>query len=302
MRIHKKWIGFFIGIIILAGLVGYPLNAYLKQRAEQRAEKERWVAAVKAEEDRFDTLCKTKAVYKIYKVVKNVDAIQLLKIRQKGDWSDQMEPGAALALEGDGDDYIEGFLMYEEPSHIPGKIITLSPKKRGGFYTLPEDAHKEVGEEQTSPGYKYVDIYEEGVRYRVTGSKKVVGKANSSAYGIQQELKRNPNFDLNIYKWSLDRIIDNDPPPRYAVTFEDYVIPEERAHGLASSRIVVLDTQTNEVLGEVTVYAWGGPRGSGGSWQNTYSCPGNPEDSMHTTRPFVDQVLMPTGSVYSNID
>jgi hypothetical protein len=44
-------------------------------------------------------------------------------------------------------------------------------------------------------------------------------------------------------------------PPRYAVTFEDHVIPEERALWVASSTIKVLDLKTNEVLGEMTRYA-----------------------------------------------
>ena len=183
------------------------------------------------------------------------------------------------------------------------KSDPLSPRKRGNFNTPPD--YVDTDSSSYSPGYKYVYTYEDGVSYRVTLSKKIVGRANSSAYGIQLELKKDPNFDLNIYRWSLERVVDNDPPPRYAVTFEDHVIPEDRARGFASSRIIVLDTQTNEVLGEVTVYAWGWSEPSHGNetpWLNAYSCPGNPRDSGHTTRAFVDQVLMPTGSVYEKTE
>lgn len=308
MDVGTKKIGIAVGVIILVALVAYPMRHYKKKLADDAY----WAEQAKADEAKFKSLCRDKAVYKIYKVVKNVDAIQLLKIRQKGNWADQLEPSAALAHEYTGDSYIGGFLLQEMPLMSEDatvrparrKIDPLSPRDRGQIGALPDQKQK-AGEPPYSPGYKYVDIYENGARYRVTGSKKVIGRANSSAYGIQLELKKDPNFDLNIYRWSLDRVVDNDPPPRYAVTFEDYVIPEERARGFASSRIVVLDTQTNEVLGEVMVYAWGWKKASGGNptpWLTASSCPGLTYDSGHTTRGFVDQVLIPTGSVYERTE
>lgn len=40
------------------------------------------------------------------------------------------------------------------------------------------------------------------------------------------------------------------------MTYEDHVVPEERALWLASSTVKVINRQTNEVLGEMTRYAW----------------------------------------------
>ncbi|MBK6638440.1 MAG: hypothetical protein IPG34_12730 [Rhodocyclaceae bacterium] len=55
----------------------------------------------------------------------------------------------------------------------------------------------------------------------------------------------------------LDKTPAPNPAPRYGVTFEDHVIPAERALGLASSTVKVIDLKTGEVLGEMLRYAWG---------------------------------------------
>ena len=89
-----------------------------------------------------------------------------------------------------------------------------------------------------------------------------------------------------------------EPVARYAVTFEDAVIPEERAVGLASSRVTVVDTQTNEVLGEMDRYVFhpGVGQGPSGSWQIADKCPGVLFGSGQATRQFVDHVLVARGA------
>ncbi|MDR1275420.1 MAG: hypothetical protein LBL72_03425 [Candidatus Accumulibacter sp.] len=86
------------------------------------------------------------------------------------------------------------------------------------------------------------------------------------------------------------------PPPRYAVTYEDHVIPEERALGLASSTIRVLDQWSGEVLGEMLRYAWtpeNPTKAEPALWLRAYKCPGHAHGSGSATRKFVDQVLIP---------
>lgn len=291
-----------VWLAIIALLAAYPVTQYVK-RAQR-------VAQIEADKAEFDRICKDVAGYKIYKTVEDVEGIQLLKIRQKGKWGDPMAPGAAFSHEYTGDNYIKGFLLYETPnvnldtSKTPAErySIPLSPQRRGSFGLSPIDAEKTAKERGASPGYKYVDIFEGGVHYRVTSSDKVVGKKDVTAIGVQNELKKDPNYDLNIYQWSLDRTPTQEQPPRYAVTFEDYVIPEERARGFASSKVKVIDTQTNEVLGEMLAYAWTYISASSPEnetpWLTAYHCPGNPNDGAHNTRAFVDQVLLPVGSIY----
>jgi hypothetical protein len=93
------------------------------------------------------------------------------------------------------------------------------------------------------------------------------------------------------------------PPnrPRYGITFDDHVTPEERALGLASSTIKVIDLQTQAVLGEATQYAWTpgvlftGPKGPNAKdrWLSAYGCGHPHQETGFLTRLFVDQVLKP---------
>jgi hypothetical protein len=131
------------------------------------------------------------------------------------------------------------------------------------------------------PGYRYVDVLDEkdGKRYRYT----LVEKPR-------------PASKIGWVDIVLDKIPAPDPVPRYAVTYEDQVVPEERALLLASSKVKVIDRQTNEVLGEMTRYAWsaGAPTSANPSpWLSAYSCPKSKGLSGYATRMFVDQVLIP---------
>ena len=111
-------------------------------------------------------------------------------------------------------------------------------------------------------------------------------------------LEKNPNYDLNVYRWTLDKTPTLDPAPRYAVTYEDHVVLEERALWLASSTVKVIDRETNEVLGEMTRYVWsaGAPSSANPSpWLSAYACPKSKGLSGYATRMFVDQVLIPKG-------
>ena len=108
-------------------------------------------------------------------------------------------------------------------------------------------------------------------------------------------MSKDPSYDLNVYRWTLDKVPATDPVPRYGVTFEDHVIPEDRALGIASSTVKVLDLRTSEVLGELIRYAWspGLSAANPSPWLSAYKCPMHPVGSSAATRKFVDQVLIP---------
>ena len=132
-------------------------------------------------------------------------------------------------------------------------------------------------------------------RYRYTASEKPSGRKNPQAY--KAELDKDPNYDMNVYRWSLDKVPSpSKTPPRYAVTFVDHVIPEERALWVASSTVKVIDLKTDEVLGEMTRYAMSyihAPRHSM-PWLNHSICPEmNVTSYAQSTRIFVDQILIP---------
>jgi hypothetical protein len=240
--------------------------------------------------------CKTVAGEKIYRTVPDVEGIVLLKVRPQRDdreLADLMWPGAAFADESWGNGYITSFLGSEYALEHPSskKAETITPENRGRIST----ANRPGG----LPGYRYVDVIDEkdGKRYRVTGSNKAVRKKDTTAPNVQSALINDPNYDLNVYQWTLDKSLASEPSPRYGVTFEDHVIPEERALGLASSTVKVLDLQTNEVLGELTRYIWGSTRLSTTYptiWLTAVFCPKKKSfDSYASTRQFVDQILIP---------
>lgn len=236
----------------------------------------------------FDEKCRTVAGEKIYRTVPEVEGVLLLKVRrQVGErqWADKMWSGAAFAGEPTEDGFLNSFLGAEVPlGHPPsspyfGKPI--SEKMRGSITPkAPKDLRP-----IDRPGYRYVDVIDEidGKRYRYTGR-------------WEEPWKNDKSYLKGYIKFYLDKTPSSDPAPRYAVTWEDHVIPEERDLWLASSTVKVIDRQTNEILGEMTRYAWsaGAPsRANPSPWLSAYACPKSKGLSGYAIRMFVDQILIP---------
>jgi hypothetical protein len=234
----------------------------------------------------FDEKCKTVAGEKIYKTVRDVEGVLLLKIRPRprgNELSDKMWPGAAFAIEATGDGFIKTFLGYEYGGHtLNGTPTPVTPQYRGHIFSNPGGI----------PGYRWVEVIDEkdGKRYRYTESIKEVTHTQSITIGGDGKTQ------FKAKEFVLDHVPVPGPEPRYAVTYEDHVIPEERALWLASSTVKVLDRQTGEVLGEMTRYAWsaGAPTSYNPTpWLTAYKCPGHARGASAATRKFVDQVLIP---------
>lgn len=242
------------------------------------------VAMAKAGKAYFEEKCKTVAGEKIYRTVPDVEGILLIKVRPAPsgtELQDPMWPGAAFAIESYTDDYIKSFLGYENGARnsdgSPGVITktergSIAPVKRPGGL----------------PGYRYVDVMDakDGQRVRVTGVFKEVTHTKSVLMG-------GDGTTFKTIDYVLEKTPTTAPPPRYGVTYEDHVIPQERAMGVASSTVKVIDLTTNEVLGEMLRYAYR-PRGIRlTEWLTANKCPGHYVGSDQATRKFVDQVLLP---------
>lgn len=229
----------------------------------------------------FEEKCRTVAGEKIYKTVAEVEGVLLMKVRPaRGDreWADVMWPGAAFAKEVTESEYIKSFLGYEHSSSATGVPVT--PKYRGYINTdfLPRNP-------SNLPGYRYVDVIDEkdGKRYRYTGIYDEPWRTDSS-------------YSKSYVRFTLDKALIAESAPRYGVTYEDHVVPEERELGVASSTVKVIDLQTQEVLGEMTRYAWGATKPSRANpspWLTAWRCPDHAVGTSAATRKFVDQILIP---------
>jgi hypothetical protein len=241
---------------------------------------------IKAGQALFDERCKTMAGAKIYRTVEGVEGVVLLKIRRRASFKDQADrdwPAAAFAHEAIDDEYIQTFLGYEYSASATGEPLT--PQHRGYISV----GQPRAGDDP-APGYRYVDVVDEatGERWRYSGK-------------WEEPWQYDKRYLEGYIKFFLVRKPSPKNIPRYGVTYEDHVIPQERALGLASSTVKVIDLNTQEILGEFTRFAWtpavlyNGPSGSEGStpWLAAYRCGGDGVGSDAQTRKFVDQVLKP---------
>jgi hypothetical protein len=191
----------------------------------------------------FDERCKT-AGEKIYRTVENVDGIYLLKIRTTTNHGDQFRLDDPYGHDSTDDEYLKNF--------IRGYYHQRYPPSPGALRI----------------GYSYVEAIsaKDGLRYRYTGGKRATGRRDPNSPTVKVELARDPNADLNIYGFVLDRALATGKPPRYGVTFDDISTREEREHWIAGSSLKIIDLETNEVIAERIGYMvdWAQGSGAGG--------------------------------------
>ena len=82
-------------------------------------------------------------------------------------------------------------------------------------------------------------------------------------------------------------------PARYAVTFENPVVPEEREHWIAHTRATVIDLQDNTVMATKDWYSFESQQGYGrySMWVTAETCPNLGIKRGYPIRLFIGNVL-----------
>jgi len=266
-----------LGALLLAG------NSLAQSRPAEDSK-----ARLAKAEAMFQERCK-KAGEFIHRTAENVEGVFLIKVRPSGtNYGHNVEQQFRLddpyGHDSTDRNYIESFLVGRNKN---GWLVSTGPV--------------------ATKGYRYVDALDpkDEKRYRYTGSVKSVGKKDTTAYNVRLELKRDPNYDLNIYAFVLDKSRTADPAPGYGVTYDDISTREEREYWIAGSSLKVIDLKTNEVMAERIGYMMDREQGNNSSGRSPWllaadhACPEFPPDGsghkyqVEQTRRFVEAVLKP---------
>ena len=98
--------------------------------------------------------------------------------------------------------------------------------------------------------------------------------------------------------WAMDKQPNPHPRARYAVTYENDISWENRKHWIAGTTIKIIDTQTNELMAEKTMYAFVPELGyskfeqNPNPWGRGMRCPDENSYEQKTVI-FVSKVLIP---------
>lgn len=267
----KKWLVKIPLALILIYLFVAPVFQ-AKERVDER--KEAYVAVRRPAEALFNEKCKVanEQYAKAITPIENVESILLLKVRPKStgiDWKDQYWPGAALGPEASEGMYILNFLWDRD---WDASNDNKKPQWR---------IKREIGGNGIRM-FRYVEVFdpENGKSERVTARRT---KAEQDGVNV-------------LVGFELVREPISKPSSRFAVTFEDDVDPENRKHWLAGTTIKVLDTKTNEVIGEQQYWALDTGFGSTNQrspWQTfPMTCPKTKTvDTGWETHHFVEKIL-----------
>ena len=115
--------------------------------------------------------------------------------------------------------------------------------------------------------------------------------------------KDNSIIRYSIYKvnqeWVEDKQLNPHPRARYAVTYENDISWENRKHWIAGTTIKIIDTKTNELMAEKTMYAFVPELGHSkfeqnpNPWGRGKRCPAGESEFEQRTVTFAIKVLIP---------
>ena len=260
----KAWRNNIIAtVVVLGGVLAW---IFIPSADERRLNREAEIRRQNRLKSRavFEELCKT-AGEKIYRTADNVEGVTLLKVwdRESAHSEEKLWKYAGLPEQYGKDSYIEGFLKWRV------KIITKGNEKYDDVLFSPEDQnHPYILQGR----YSYVDVKQKNGTFL--------------RYTLGDNLNQNYRMISNFTK----------SPARYAVTFENPVVPEEREHWIAHTRATVIDLQNNTVMATKDWYSFETQQGYGRytMWVTAATCPDPGRSSTaYPIRLFIGDVLKP---------
>lgn len=205
--------------LLLIGLVGCSNTAAHPSGA---------TASGSSVEEVFNSLCKTSGE-KIYRTVENIDGVFLMKLRPSyPDLSDKYKIYDPYGNDLMGNGYIISFLKNHNQTSSSDKV-------------------------STGPlAYAFVEAVDpsDNRLYRYTGRIKATGLLDINAPAVQAYLKKDPNADMNIYRYVLQREPITNRSARYGVNYSEISTKSHRDLWIAGSLLQIVDLETDEILAE----------------------------------------------------
>jgi hypothetical protein len=174
----------------------------------------------------------------------NVEGVTLLKVwdGESIHKEDKLWKYAGLPGQYGKDGYIKGFLEWEVeiiPNGYPRyREMLFQPERQNHPYILHDK-------------YSYVDVKQKDETF------------------LRYQLDKNHKEDYKMISVPIKT------PSRYAVTFDNPIVPEEREHWIAHTRATVIDLQDNTVMATKDWYSFESQQGYGRytMWVTAATCP-----------------------------
>ncbi|SUO93728.1 hypothetical protein [Suttonella ornithocola] len=192
-----------------------------------------------------------------------------------------------------------GWKIYRKVENVDGiRLLKVRPKYKLEYSYDPMWADATLTTESTVDGYIRSFLYTN----RITSTEDGIKEDKTNGYYYVDVLEDGAYTRYALAYKDKDAPMTQTPittPARYAVTYENMVDPADRAMWIAGTKVIVLDTQTNEVLGEAIWYAFDPAQGLGREfrnsgtppWSNTIICPKSGSYNL-PTRLFLDHILI----------
>lgn len=266
---HKLWVAIVLSLGAMAAFIVPIAKIGLKENQEQAQKREKYLPA-KAE---FDKRCQSAGI-KVYRTVEDVEGVTLLNVwpREKK-YFDQMWEYAGLPTAYGDDLYIRSFIKWRNWDY---QINDFDVDSRS--FILSEESIPFRTNPNKDPRFKYINGYQ------------YVDVLQNEQY-IRYQYK-------DLYRLTELTTKPVKKPSRYTIEFENPVVPQDRAMWLATTKAIIKDSHTNEVLAESTWYSFHHRQGkpkydTTGIWDRAEICPGIANMQDGPIQYFVVKVLKP---------